>query len=631
MPRIEFQPSGKRIEAAPGTELADAARSAGISIDIPCGGNGTCGKCLARLLSGRLDQIKPAGADDPSLILACQSRLENEDVVVETFEHHLPAGDRDEDVSEYTAAIAMVMRSGRNEPIVRRTTLTVTPPRPDDGHSDFDRLKSELIKQTGKKSIIVPLAVIRELPELLRADNGNVVVTWHDIETRVIVTLVEPAARSKTIYGIAVDVGTTTVSAMLIDLVTNTIVAVRSGYNDQIPCGLDVISRINFAKRPERLNDLRLRVLDTINRLVECIKADNEIPDTAIAAGSLAGNTVMTHLLLGIIPEHIRLDPYTPALYDVPNLSARDVGIAINPDARLFFAPSVGSYVGGDITAGVLLSDMISDIEGVRLFLDIGTNGELVIGGRDFLITCACSAGPAFEGGGIDCGMRAADGAIDRITITADGIRTYSTIGGIPPRGICGSGIIDLIAALFSNGIIDSSGKFDRSGKHPRIRSNGRRAEYVVESADSSSTGADIVITEPDIDNVMRAKAAIYSASALLLKQVGLTFDDLDRFYIAGGFGRYLSVENAITLGLLPDLPAEKFTYLGNASLAGSALALISKERRQLVKQTARRMTYVNLSAELDYMDQYTAALFLPHTDRDRFPSVYARIDATKR
>ncbi|HNV47868.1 MAG TPA: ASKHA domain-containing protein [Spirochaetota bacterium] len=631
MPTIEFQPSGARIDVAPGTELVDAARAAGVAIDIPCGGNGTCGKCLVRIVSGDLNQKKRAEGDDPRLALACQCAIGNDDVVVETFEHHLPAGDRDEDIAEYASAIATVLRSGRHAPIVQRTALTVPPPRPDDGHSDFDRLKAEIIKQTGKKSVIVPLAVIRALPELLRADDGMVIITWHDIETRAIVIRVEPAAFAAGSYGIAVDVGTTTVAVALVDLATNAIVAVRSGYNDQIPCGLDVISRINYARRPVRLEDLRGRVVGTINRLLEEIRSKRRVDADAIVAGSLAGNTVMTHLLLGIVPEHLRLEPYTPALLAAPNLSARDAGIAINPDARLFLSPAVGSYVGGDITAGVLMTPLTGDAEGVSLFLDVGTNGELVIGGRDFLIACACSAGPAFEGGGIDCGMRAADGAIDRVRIADDDLPEFTTIGGASPRGICGSGIIDLIAGLFSKGIIDSSGKFDRSGTNPRIRIDGRRAEYVIESASSSATGADIAISELDIDNVMRAKAAIYSACALMLKQVGMSFTDLERFYIAGGFGRYLNIENAITIGLLPDLPVDRFAYLGNASLIGSTLALVSKDERERISRSARRMTYVNLSTELDYMDQYTAALFLPHTDRERFPNVYARLNAKKR
>jgi uncharacterized 2Fe-2S/4Fe-4S cluster protein (DUF4445 family) len=350
-----------------------------------------------------------------------------------------------------------------------------------------------------------------------------------------------------------------------------------------------------------------------------------------ITAAVVSGNTTMIHLLLGMTPEHIRLAPYTPTVLQSPYLNAREVGIEINPDSWICFSPHVGSYVGGDITAGLLCTDLATESEKVNLFIDIGTNGELVVGNRDFLLSCACSAGPAFEGGGIDCGMRAAVGAIERVGVdAATGVGRYSTIGNARPLGICGSGMIDLLANLFLTGWIDPAGKFDRTRPSPSIRVDGRRAEYTVAPANETATGKPLTISETDVENIIRAKAAIYSATALMLDQVGVAVEDLANIYVAGGFGRFLDLDKAIVLGLLPDLPRERFHYIGNASLMGSYMVVVSQDYRRRQIELARRMTYMDLSTNPRYMDQYTAALFLPHTDPGRFPSVAAALAGRK-
>ncbi|MCU0646299.1 MAG: ASKHA domain-containing protein, partial [bacterium] len=331
----------------------------------------------------------------------------------------------------------------------------------------------------------------------------------------------------------------------------------------------------------------------------------------------------MIHLLLGLKPEYIRLEPYTPTLLETPNLKAGEISIEINPEAYVQISPAVGSYVGGDITAGLLCTDIASDSEAVNLFLDIGTNGELVIGNRDFLLACACSAGPAFEGGGIKFGMRAAFGAIEGVEVEREtGKAFYWTIGNVKPKGICGSGIISLLANLFLTGWIDAAGKLNRVRSSPFIQFEGRQARYIIVPSEESSTGEAISLSELEIDNIIRAKAAIYSACSLMLRQVGLNFDDLANIYIAGGFGRFIDLEKAITIGMLPDLPLEKFKYIGNASLMGSYLVLISQESRQKQIELAKRMTYLELSTDPTYMEQYTGALFLPHTNEELFPNI---------
>jgi uncharacterized 2Fe-2S/4Fe-4S cluster protein (DUF4445 family) len=337
----------------------------------------------------------------------------------------------------------------------------------------------------------------------------------------------------------------------------------------------------------------------------------------------VSGNTTMTHLLLGIDPEYIRLDPYVPVLLETALFPAKDVGLCINPRAKICFSPGVGSYVGGDITAGILCTDLSKNTAEINLFLDIGTNGELVAGNNEFLMACACSAGPAFEGGGIEFGMRAAHGAVERVEVDPKTGRTrYWTIGNVMPKGICGSGMISLVAELYFKGMIDSAGKLDRSKFSENLVITGRQARYIVVPAHEAGQGKAITVSDADIENIVRAKAAIYSACCLMLSHLEIGFDDLAHVYIAGGFGRFLDIEKAIAVGLLPDVKREKFAYVGNASLSGSCRLLVSGEQRRLQKELARRTTYIDLSDDPRYMDNYTASLFLPHTDLDRFPSV---------
>jgi uncharacterized 2Fe-2S/4Fe-4S cluster protein (DUF4445 family) len=507
-------------------------------------------------------------------------------------------------------------------PVVRRP-LRVAPPALQDGLSDLDRIERALREQWGSDPVTFTLSTMRAAAEALRAEGGRVTATAIREPGRLRVIGVEAGHRRDRVHGIAVDLGTTTAAVQLIDLSTGRILATGADYNAQIPCGLDVISRIDFARRPGGLEELRRRAVDTLNRLVREVAAGEGVDASEIRCAAISGNTTMTHLLLGLGPEYIRLEPYSPTVLEPAALRAAELGLDIDPDSAVFLSPCVGSYLGGDITAGLLCTDLVTGSDDVDLFIDIGTNGELVVGNAEFLMACACSAGPAFEGGGIDCGVRAINGAIHRLQVDPESGRAhYSTIGDVAPRGLCGSGIIDLLANLLLTGWIDLAGKLDRSRRSPFIETEGRRARYLVAPAEETATGRPIAITETGIENIIRAKAAVYSASSLLLKRVGLTFSDLTRIYIAGGFGSFLDLEKATAIGLIPDLPPERFHYLGNASLTGSRLVAVSRDFRRRQRDLARRITNVELSADPAYMDHYTSALFLPHTDLGQFPSV---------
>jgi uncharacterized 2Fe-2S/4Fe-4S cluster protein (DUF4445 family) len=631
MPRIEFRPSGVVAEAPPGTELLEAAREAGVVIESPCGGEGTCGKCIVRVLDGEVDSRSlgtlPEATVAEGYVLACATRILEQDLTIEVPDQEAPAGGQFAPENEtHLVRQELLPKQWEFDPLAVKWLLEVEPAQLEDGRSDLDRLTRAIQEGWGKQPIEYSLDDIRKVADALRAARGQVTATLARESGRLQVIDIEPGDTTHRHFAIAIDVGTTTVAAELIDLAAAQIVAARSDYNDQIACGLDVISRINYARGPGRLEELRTRVLGTINRLIRQLAKSHGVEPREISNAAISGNTVMTHLLLGLKPEYLRLAPYTPTLLQAPYLRNWEVGLEINPRAWLHFSPAIGSYVGGDITAGILCTDLATVTEDINLFIDIGTNGEIVLGNNRFLMACACSAGPAFEGSGIECGMRACTGAIEKAQVDpGTGVARCSTIGNVPPRGICGSGMIDLVASLFLTGWIDAAGKFDRVRPCAAIGVEGRRARYTLASAEQSGTGKPIVITEIDLENIIRTKASIYSACALMLEQVGLRFEDIRNLYIAGGFGRFLDLENATVIGLVPDLPRERFHYLGNASLMGSYMVVVSQDYRRRQLELAQRMTYLELNTDPAYMEQYTGALFLPHTDPNRFPSVKIR------
>ena len=597
MPEVTFLPDNITVEIPTGAPLLEGARLAGVYAPTPCGGKGTCGKCVVRIISGAVEFNNVKGVDfGKGNVLICRTAVCDEPVTAELSETSEGKGkfDIDMDVSRYLPE--------HREPFVKNSHLAVAQPKPLDGFSDLDRFKRAFMQAVECRDVRIPLDVLADLPEILRGNAGNIDVIYYiEHNLAYIVNIFTGNGLNSQKLGIAVDIGTTTIAVLLADMESGAVLASHTAYNAQIECGLDIISRINYARNKYRA-DLKDKVLGTINGLISqtCDAED-------IYCVSVAGNTTMTHLLLGIVPEYIRLAPYTPAVFGFPTYTAGDIGISVNKNAPVIFAPAVGSYVGGDIMAGALCTSLAKGGSDTVLFMDIGTNGEILLGNSEFIFGCACSAGPAFEGGGIKCGIRASAGAIERVEINpVTGGPQLFTIGDTAPIGICGSGIISLIAGLFQNGLIDSAGRFSDKACGNIVR-QGKNAEYMLCKG--------IGITEPDIENVIRAKGAVFSACQTLLDSVGLSFADLDRVYVAGGFGRFLNLDDARAIGLLPRLPDEKYVFLGNSSLTGAYLAMVSEEQRLKEYEIAHVITYVDLSSEPGYMDKYMAALFLPHTD----------------
>jgi uncharacterized 2Fe-2S/4Fe-4S cluster protein (DUF4445 family) len=390
--------------------------------------------------------------------------------------------------------------------------------------------------------------------------------------------------------------------------------------------GDDVISRIVFALKKDGLEKLQKHVVKGLNEII-----DETLERTGLSRDSIdymvaAGNTVMTHLFLGLYPKFLRESPYVPVAQNVEPVPAEALGLKLHPHALVKVFPGVASYVGGDIVSGVLANGMW-DSDQMTLFIDIGTNGEIVAGNKDLLMTASCSAGPAFEGGGLEYGMRAAPGAIEGILLDPDTLEPMiKTIDAKPAMGICGSGIINIISQMLKLGLLNQNGKYAGNLKTDRIREGRSGLEYVICKAPETGINEDIVLTEVDLDNILRAKGAMFAGATCLLDKIGLRVDALDRVIIAGAFGSFINLDHAVTIGLLPDIPREKFSFIGNSSLKGARLAVVDRNLFERSKAIARAMTNVELSEDPSYMDNFMAALFLPHTRSELFPSVRLRI-----
>jgi uncharacterized 2Fe-2S/4Fe-4S cluster protein (DUF4445 family) len=644
-----------------GATLSEAARQAGFELNQPCGGQGRCGRCAVIVDSERSSVRRRStirlSEDDlrAGYALACQTVVEGECWVAipeqESLERRLvthKAAKRIELPFDYDPAL--------HQPI-QRYYLQIEPPSLADQTDDWGRVRRELARQ-GVGGAWTTLPVLKTLGAVLRGDtpddnhdtpgaydlwNVTAVVskdTWDHPDGPQQVLAVLPGDRTESHYGAAVDIGTTTVTVWLVDLLNGEVVSQTAEYNGQIARGEDVISRIIYARRPEQLAELQQLVIGTINHLLASACRQVGADSTDVFKVTVAGNTTMIHLLLGIPPEPIRLAPYTPTVNEAPTLHASELGLAVHPQAIVDCLPGVASYVGADISAGVLSTHM-DEAGDVILFIDIGTNGETVLGNADWLITCACSAGPAFEGAGVEHGMRATTGAIEEVWIHSETREpTYRVIGreGQRPKGICGSGLLSLLAEMFVTGVVDKRGSLNEhlppgpDGRR-RVRQGEHGPEYVVAWADETEHGRDITITQVDIDNLMRAKAAVYAGFTVLAQSVGLELSDVSRMLIGGSFGQYINVEKAVQIGLLPDLsaleeqsPWQRFEFLGNTAIRGAYMALLRRDVRAHLTEVARMMTYVELSADNSFYDAFTSALFLPHTDATRFPSVEASL-----
>ncbi len=512
---------------------------------------------------------------------------------------------------------------------VEKKCLELPPPSVQDNLPDLSRLIGQLQRAHGEHRLEADLTVIRKIPAVMRESGFTVTTTLvrpvrADGKTRII--NVQPGDTSGRSYAIAMDIGTTTIYGQMIDLVSGAVLAEHAEFNGQISYGEDVITRIVYAEKPGGLDRIQGAVVATINKILGRIIQRSGVDPQDISTITLAGNTTMTQLLLKIEPRYIRRAPYVPASSLYPPIKAYELGMNLEDHVTALVYPVVSSYVGGDIVAGVMGSGIHLSQE-VTLFMDVGTNAEIVIGNKDWLACAACSAGPAFEGGGLQFGMRAAPGAIEDFSLNPATFEPMiATIGRQRPKGICGSGLINMVACMFELGVIDNRGKFDPGLKTPRLREKDGIHEFVLAWEKETQIDRDITISEIDIENLIRAKGAIYSGCMTLLTEVGMGIQDIERIILAGGFGSFVDLDKAMTIGLLPEIDPDKVTYLGNGSLLGARMSSLTNRIRRDVVEVIRKMTNFELSETASYMDNYIAALFLPHTDLDRFPRLQQRL-----
>ena len=635
--KVTFQIEGGspvQIECNAGDNLLELARRANVAIDAPCSGNGSCGKCRVKLVEGELETIQSrhitAEEYEAGWRLSCNSRVISDCTVfvpdiASAYKCRMKTADLSspKEIAVFEECQARLKESGIRfvNPFLA-LNVSMEAPTPEDTLPDNERLERAIKARIQAEEVHIPFAVMVKLAHTLRQNKFRVCIKGY-LENGRFFCMEVCAPEDTVLAGCAIDIGTTTVTAVLADLKTGRILAKGSSGNAQIRYGADVINRIIQQGRPggkKKLQDAILK--ETLNPLIAKLCKTAGISADSILRLCIGANTTMNHLLLGADAAPVRMEPYIPSFFLWKGLLAGDLQLPANPLASVTVAPNIGSYVGGDITAGTLASG-IWDRDEMSLFIDLGTNGEIVFGNRDFLMACACSAGPAFEGGDISCGMRATDGAVEAAVIDCVTMEpSLSVIGesGQKIVGICGSGIIDIISELYRCRIINARGQFQREGRRI-LRDEHGMGRYVLAFAEESETGREVSINEVDIDNFIRAKAAIYSAIDVLLQSVDMTPACIDRVYVAGGIGSGINMKNAVNIGMLPDVEAEKFRYIGNSSLAGAYAMVISDGAEAKCAEVAANMTYLELSTYPGYMDSFVAACFIPHTDRNLFPN----------
>jgi uncharacterized 2Fe-2S/4Fe-4S cluster protein (DUF4445 family) len=641
--QVKFLPYDIQVAVADGDTIIRAALEAGVHVNASCGGEGVCGKCRVIIEEGRIEggtSEKLSRKDlDKGYRLACQAAVKSDLVVRIPVESAVDASVLKMQAAPRCTAHIREMdfeelkERGLFVAPVEKIYLELPEPTSQDNLPDITRLISYLDLEHNEHRLEVDLTVISKIPDVIRQDDFRVTATLvrpvRDVgKTRII--NVQPGNTTAKSFAIAMDIGTTTIYGQVIDLITGKVLAEHGEFNGQISYGEDVISRIVYAEKPGGLQKIHEVVIKTINDVLKRIVKRSAVDPENISTITLAGNTTMTQLMLKVNPRYIRRSPYVPAATLYPPLKAKDIGMELGDHVTALVYPAVSSYVGGDIVAGVMGSGIYRS-KVLTLYMDVGTNAEIVIGNEDWLACAACSAGPAFEGGGLKFGMRAAKGAIEDFSIDPVTLEPMIiTIGNVRPKGICGSGLIAMVATLFEMGIINNLGKFDRDLDTPRIRENEGVFEYVLAWQDETQIDRDVTLTEIDIENLIRAKGAIYSGCRTLLTEVGMNIRDIEHIILAGGFGSYVDLEKAMTIGLLPELDTDKVTFIGNGSLMGARMSSLTNRIRKDVVEVTKKMTNFELSDTPSYMDNYIAALFLPHTDLNQFPNLKARFEARR-
>ena len=594
---VTFEPEGKTVADSSHT-LLELAQSANVSLRGECGGAGVCGKCRVKIIKIRGSLSEPTEKEKEHLKcdeiaggyrLACQTKILSGRCTVyippesRTGKREISGVGLDEDVPL--------------DPVAVKVHLSMAPPAFGDTRPDLRRLEDAL-----NQSLEIPLHSLAHLPETLRRAKWDVTVAlW---KNRLI--SVESGDTTEDLFGIAVDIGSSKVICHLVSLKSGETIARANSENPQIMYGEDVVTRITYAsKSPENLPKLQKLVVDTINILIETVCKESGISSGNICEMVFVGNSVMHHLFLGISPKYIGVAPFIPAVGAMVSFPAKDLGLLMNPDGMVTAIPLIEGYIGSDAVANLIITK-IGQNEEVSLTIDIGTNSEILLGNREKILACSAPSGPSFEGAHISSGMKAVTGAIESVDIKGEDL-SYTVIGDVKPKGICGSGVIDLVAELFLAGVITKSGKF-RDLNHPRIIINGV-PKFVVAWNDETSTRSDITISEKDINQFLLAKGSLKTGWIILAKRYGIKPSDIDTIYLAGSFGTHINIENAITLSIIPDIDRKKILFAGETAVGGAKMALKSKSEREKIIQLLAKTGYVELSVEPSFNREYLVSI----------------------
>ena len=630
---VIFQPAGRRGRVESGKNLLEASRELGVDIESVCGAQKTCGKCKIRVQEGvfqrhgiesRAANLSPLVEEEKELLseeeiadgcrLACAANVIGDALVF------VPEESRG---GKQVVRKEVTQRAINVNPAIRTYTVTLEKPTLTDATGDYDRLVDALQSQCGLGALKAQRPVLASLPDALREGAWQVTAAvWMGKE----ILRVAPGA-STPCYGLAIDIGTTTVAGYLCDLSTGEVPAVHSLMNPQVKYGEDVMSRVTYIMTHEGgLSELHNEIIDAVNDIVAGVCGEADIAPADILELCVVGNTVMHHLFLGISPEAVGVSPFVPAVQSAVDIGARELGIEVNECANVHLLPNEAGFVGAD-NVGVLIAEAPYEKDEMQLIIDIGTNGEILLGNKDKLLSASCATGPAFEGAHIKFGMRAAPGAVERVSIDPETMAaSYSLIAGDGDggddglaRGICGSGIIDAIAEMFRAGIIEKSGRFDKERGEGIVIGEGKDREYVIVPREATSIGRNITITMGDVRAVQLAKSAIYGASRILMQKLGI--EKVDRVVLAGAFGSYIDRTAAMLMGMFPDCPIENVVTVGNAAGDGARMALLDIDKRREAQEHASRVEYVELTLEKEFEREYVSAMHFPHMT-DEFPNL---------
>jgi uncharacterized 2Fe-2S/4Fe-4S cluster protein (DUF4445 family) len=630
---IIFEPDGKRGCFKTGIRLFDAAKELGVEVRSECGGDGTCGKCKiivvngSNLLNGLTDQEKgllTRQEIEGKYRLSCQTKIkEKRDSSTCIITAFIPSESR---LGERRIQVKGMEQPVPLNPAIKKVHLTLDRPTISNPVADDERLLTKLQDTTGLVNIKLSYETSKTLSTTLRQANWDITVTILDSQR---IIDVEAGDTTNDNYGAAIDIGTSKIVGYIVNLNSGEIISAGMLENPQIQYGEDVLSRIAHAiQNLDNQDEIRMLVVNGINTVIE--SACWEIPwlsTNKIHEVTVVGNTAMTHLFLGIYPKFLSLSPFTPAVKRSVDVNAREIGLRVHPEGNVHVLPCVAGYVGADAVADVIATG-IHQRDEMSLLVDVGTNGEVFLGNKDELLSCSCAAGPAFEGAQIRYGMKAVTGAIEKVKINPKTLDAeYETIGKRKPIGLCGSAMVDTVAELLKAKIISTKGRFNletaRTKRLITSKEEGTTSKsYVVAWKDETAINKDITVSTKDISEIQLAKSALHTGCAILMQRKGITEEDVDKAYIAGAFGNYLNPENAKTIGLIPDIPTEKISFVGNTALAGAKMALTSRTIRELADKLSREIKYVELMTEENFKREFIASIMLPHKDLNKYPSV---------